>query len=189
MMTVQRVAIVCFVILWMPGALLADGTEAGARTVYVLRSSVMGAAGTHGASTGFLLDGTLGQPTPPGTGVSENFDVIAGFWGARRVATAVPGGIVPDLFRNALLQNIPNPFNPVTTIGYEVGVTAPVEIAIYSVQGRLVRKLLSESKSPGRYEAVWNGRDASGGSAGSGVYLYRLQVGQYSSVKKMILIK
>jgi hypothetical protein len=176
-------------LLLLPPALGADETASASRTVWVLRSSVMGAGGLQGASTGFGMDATLGQPTPVGRGLSTNFGLEAGFWGPPPIATEVPDGTVPAAFRNGLFQNIPNPFNPITTIRYEVGETGPVQVAIYGVQGRLVRMLVDEAQSPGRYEAVWDGRDTAGEGVGSGLYLYRLRVGAYTSVKKMVLIK
>ncbi|MFH1680902.1 MAG: FlgD immunoglobulin-like domain containing protein [Candidatus Eisenbacteria bacterium] len=159
------------------------------RTTYLLQNSVIGAAGTRGSSTQFALGGTLGQPTPVGVGSSQNFDLYAGFWGRLWIVTSVLEGTPPETFSNALFPNIPNPFNPMTTISYEVAGPAPVEITIYSIQGRAVRTFVEGTRAPGRYQVVWDGRDERGENVGSGVYLYRLQIGPYDDVKKMVLVK
>ena len=133
--------------------------------------------------------GTLGQPTPVGSGESENYGLDAGFWNNADVATGVLEDLLPEAFRNLLFGNVPNPFNPVTTIRYEVGAPVPVEITIYDIRGRLVRTLVDESQATGRYEAIWEGRDDSGRSVSSGVYLYQIRIGSYGAVKKMVLVK
>ena len=170
----------------------ADGEEKKAdksRAVYHLQSSVIGAGGGPGTSTGFRSNGTLGQPTPVGHGLSVNFELYAGFWKKISITTDVLDGIVPEVFRNTLFPNRPNPFNPVTTVQFEVAETSPVEVVIYGIQGRVVRTLVQETKNPGRYEMVWDGRDDRGMSVGSGVYLCALRIGSYGAVKKMVLVK
>jgi hypothetical protein len=164
-------------------------SKTGSRGTYLLRSSVMGAAGATGTSTNFGEKGTLGQPTPVGTGTSTSFELYAGFWTSERISTDVPEDTPQGVFRNALQPNTPNPFNPATTIRYELGETAPVQITIYNIHGQVVRRLLDEPRSPGSYSLVWNGRDEGGASAASGVYFCRLQVGGFTDVKKMVLIK
>ena len=83
-----------------------------------------------------------------------------------------------------LSQNYPNPFNPSTTIIYSVPRTSLVSLKIYDMLGREVRTLINEYKSPGSYNIVFNAHGLS-----SGVYFYRLTAGNYSDVKKLILIK
>ena len=97
---------------------------------------------------------------------------------------------VPAPFR--LASNYPNPFNPKTTIEYIVpGIesTVAVSLRIYDLSGRLVRVLVDDAQSPGAHEAEWDGRDAVGHHAGSGVYFYRLEAGTYSATQKMVLVK
>jgi hypothetical protein len=88
-----------------------------------------------------------------------------------------------------LKQNYPNPFNPATTIVYELGKSAEVSLKIYSLTGREVKTLVNEKQSAGSRQAVWDGRDNSGYRVASGVYLYRLQVGNAVQTKKMVLLK
>jgi hypothetical protein len=90
----------------------------------------------------------------------------------------------------ALLQNHPNPFNPTTTITYDVAAAGPVRIDIYDVSGRLVRTLVNGSKDRGRYAVEWDGRDTNGAQVTTGVYFSRMSAPGYTShAKKMVLLK
>ena len=83
-----------------------------------------------------------------------------------------------------LHQNYPNPFNPVSTIKFDIPKVSKVLIRIYDLLGREVRTLVNEVKQPGFYEAVFDGRKHA-----SGLYIYRIEAGQFVDVKKMVLIK
>jgi hypothetical protein len=91
----------------------------------------------------------------------------------------------------SLAQNRPNPFNPVTAIGFTVPgpSAAPVTLRIYTVDGRLVRTLVSRNFDPGYHEVRWDGRGESGVSLGSGVYLYRATIGTKSFARKMAILR
>ncbi|MBD3367519.1 MAG: T9SS type A sorting domain-containing protein [Candidatus Eisenbacteria bacterium] len=89
-----------------------------------------------------------------------------------------------------LEQNVPNPFNPVTTIAYQVpSGGADVRIEIYDVSGRLVKTLVDEHRPAGRHEVSWVGRDASGDEVASGVYFCRMNAGGEKMTRKMLLLK
>jgi hypothetical protein len=88
-----------------------------------------------------------------------------------------------------LHQNVPNPFNPATSIGFELPAPADVRLTIYDIQGRVVRLLASGRRAPGAYEIMWDGRNALGQAVGSGVYLYRLEVDDWQRTRKMLLIR
>jgi len=90
-----------------------------------------------------------------------------------------------------LSQNYPNPFNPSTTIDYSIpeGEAVNVTMLIYDLRGRLIRDLINEEKSPGRYSIHWDGRNSEGREVGSGVYLYRIEAGEFASMKKMIIAR
>ena len=171
------------------GLAAAEEENSGRSSSTVLQNAVMGAAGTSGQGGLNELRGTLGQPTPIGIGAAGNTALHAGFWSKISVMTSVLDRVVPGVFRNTLFSNVPNPFNPTTTIRYEIGEESPVSIVVYSIQGRRIRTLVSETRRPGRYEVVWDGRSDQGTSVASGVYLYRIQIGRHSSVKKMILVR
>ena len=87
----------------------------------------------------------------------------------------------------ALSQNYPNPFNPETRISYDIISSGMVSIIVYDILGRKITDLVKESKTPGRYNVLWNGNDALGNPVGSGVYLYQLKSGQFSKTRKMVI--
>ena len=84
----------------------------------------------------------------------------------------------------SLSQNYPNPFNPLTIINYQLTSANFTTIKIYNLLGQEVAQLVNELKQPGTYEVTW---DAS--NMPSGMYFYRMVSGQFSDVKKMLLIK
>ena len=94
---------------------------------------------------------------------------------------------LPDKYY--LSQNYPNPFNPETIIQYNIPKDGFVKLNIYDMQGQLVRNLLSEKKSAGIYFISWNGKNNNGTKVTSSVYLYYFKSGDFSSTKKMILMK
>ncbi len=91
----------------------------------------------------------------------------------------------------SLKQNVPNPFNPTTTIHYEVmDSPALVSLAIYDIAGQRVRQLVrARRRNQGQHEVVWNGRDEEGDLVANGVYLYQLRAGEFREVRKMMLVK
>ena len=89
-----------------------------------------------------------------------------------------------------LHQNQPNPFNPTTTIRYDLPKPADVTLRIYDVKGRLVRTLLHPTwKETGRHTELWDGLNNRGDKVASGIYFYRLTAGNQSLAKKMVLLK
>ena len=91
---------------------------------------------------------------------------------------------------SALRQNFPNPFNPATTIPFAVAAqNSPVRLEIFDAVGQQVAVLWNGVLSAGEYRMIWNGRDRQGRPVGSGVYLYRLQIGSSRWVKQMSLLR
>ena len=88
-----------------------------------------------------------------------------------------------------LLNNYPNPFNPTTTIEFSLPLHGNVDIAIYNVMGQKVRELLSEHMNQGTHSLVWNGRDDSGTTVSSGVYLCRLKMDKQIATRRMMLLR
>ncbi|MFQ5604923.1 MAG: choice-of-anchor D domain-containing protein [bacterium] len=96
--------------------------------------------------------------------------------------------LVPEKF--ALLQNFPNPFNPETSIRYNLPQASKVKVVVYDLLGKKVQTLVNgQQQSAGYYTINWNGKDASGRKVASGVYIYRISTDFFTSAKKMILMK
>lgn len=89
----------------------------------------------------------------------------------------------------ALLPNYPNPFNPRTTIRYQLRVESAVSLAVYTLDGKLVRELVSGTRGVGFHSEDWDGRNGAGREMPSGVYLSRLSAGSYQGVQKMHLVR
>ena len=94
---------------------------------------------------------------------------------------------VPENF--SLSQNYPNPFNPSTTISFAVPTAGEVTLSIYNIRSQLVRTLVSGSLTAGRHQVAWNGLDARGVRAASGIYVYRLEAANFVAYKKLALTK
>ncbi|MDI6794313.1 MAG: T9SS type A sorting domain-containing protein [bacterium] len=116
--------------------------------------------------------------------------------------TAVGGMLrlaVPELAKDSLFQNYPNPLNPETWLPFSLATKADVGINIYSLSGQLIRSLNLGEKEAGFYTAkgkgesnsavYWDGKDESGKEVASGVYFYQLRAGSFVSTRKMIVLK
>jgi hypothetical protein len=102
------------------------------------------------------------------------------------------GDIIPKM--SMLLQNYPNPFNPETWIPFQLREDSDVQIQIFDISGRLVRKLDLGHKSAGVYinsdkAAYWDGKNETGERISSGVYFYNIQAGKLIATKKMIVMQ
>lgn len=98
------------------------------------------------------------------------------------------GRSIPEGF--ALFQNYPNPFNPETTIRYAVAEKPQhVKLIVYDVLGKVVATLVDETKPAGTYAIRWDGRTNQGRSVGSGTYIYRISIGEFSQTRKMVLVR
>jgi hypothetical protein len=122
------------------------------------------------------------------TATTSSFSV----WG---LGSATPTGIemeneakaLPNSF--ALQHARPNPFNPSTTIAYEVPEQAQITLTIYNLLGQEVVRLVDQVQAAGTYEVIWNGRNVHGQPVGSGIFLYRMSAGDFQENKKMTLLK
>jgi hypothetical protein len=83
-----------------------------------------------------------------------------------------------------LAQNFPNPFNPSTVINYQIPENGMVTLKVYDILGKEVKTLVNEQKTTGRYDVIFDASDLA-----SGVYIYKLQVNDFASSKKMLMIK
>jgi hypothetical protein len=89
----------------------------------------------------------------------------------------------------SLSSNYPNPFNPETRISYFIPKASRARLEIFDILGRKIRTLVAEDQPAGRKEVTWDGRNDRGEQVASGVYFYRLQAGDFSLTKKMVLMK
>ncbi len=135
---------------------------------------------TGGGTSGTRLSDWL-DPTGSGVQTLDLYD---------RAPSSVGEG-TPGLSSDFILgNNSPNPFNPQTTIFFNLPQETVARLRVYDMSGRLVRTLLNNGMAPkGRNEVVWNGRDDSGQPAASGIYFYRLEIDGYTETKRMALVK
>jgi hypothetical protein len=117
-------------------------------------------------STGFGGDLWLAKLGQIPTGIRENNPIIRGI---------------------LLKQNYPNPFNPTTMINYQLPMSSEVELSVYNLLGQKIATLVSERQPAGTYTVKWSAFQSAG--IASGVYLYRLEAGEYIVTRKMILMK
>ena len=89
----------------------------------------------------------------------------------------------------ALHPNYPNPFNPATTIAFDLPEKRFVRLEVYNVRGQLVSRLVEKELPAGFHRVSWNGRDRRGNALSSGVYIYRLKAGSFVETRKMILMR
>ena len=117
------------------------------------------------------------------------------WWSTTGIGDSGPGdAYLPRAY--SLSQNYPNPFNPSTTIRFsipgknqaEIGVV-PTTLRVYSLRGALIKTLYAGDIAPGEYAVQWNGRSERGERVASGIYLYRLDAGDFSSTRKMVVVK
>jgi hypothetical protein len=88
-----------------------------------------------------------------------------------------------------LAQNYPNPFGSSTTIAYSVRVPGRLGISIYDIRGALVREIVKERVAAGVHRVVWDGRDVRGRRVGSGIYFCRLQTGDFTETRRMVILR
>jgi len=94
---------------------------------------------------------------------------------------------IPTQF--ALEQNYPNPFNPTTMINYSLPNNAFVILRIYDMLGREIKTLVNNQMSAGKYSIAWKGEDNNGNKVTSGIYIYRISAGNFSTARKMVVLK
>ncbi|HQV32633.1 MAG TPA: PKD domain-containing protein, partial [Calditrichia bacterium] len=119
--------------------------------------------------------------------------VDVSFAGERTVHPALSvlleSGNTPGIRTFELAQNFPNPFNPTTTIRYQLPEAARVELKVYDLNGRLVRTLLAQNRDAGIHQMSWDGKNDAGEDVAAGIYLYRLKAGRYVATRKMVMVK
>ncbi|MEA1972150.1 MAG: T9SS type A sorting domain-containing protein, partial [Candidatus Cloacimonadota bacterium] len=88
-----------------------------------------------------------------------------------------------------LIGNYPNPFNPETTISFNIQETNDVLLEIFNIKGQKIKTLINSALPAGNHKVVWNGTDENDLQVSSGIYFYKLRSTGFEQIKKMILMK
>ncbi|MBI5402983.1 MAG: T9SS type A sorting domain-containing protein [Ignavibacteriae bacterium] len=126
---------------------------------------------------GFTNDSTTVNLTATSNIDSVNFYLYKTFTGIKQIENVL-------LSEYKLYQNYPNPFNPSTNIRYQITNNKYVSLKVYNILGKEVATLVNEKQTPGVYEVTFDA-----GGLPSGIYFYKLQAGDFSEVKRMVLVK
>ncbi|HKK71251.1 MAG TPA: C25 family cysteine peptidase [Candidatus Krumholzibacteria bacterium] len=116
------------------------------------------------------------------TGTLNSWCVNLGYAGGTVTAAKTPRPL-------RLERNVPNPFNPTTTIGFSIPVETEVRLTVYDLRGRRVATIVDDVLPGGRHRSTWNGCDDRGRPLASGTYFYRLTAGERTLSRKMLLLK
>ena len=95
--------------------------------------------------------------------------------------------IIPDMY--VLHANYPNPFNPSTTVSYDLALDGEVSLTVYNMRGEIMSTLVSGHQHAGSHEVTWNGMTDAGNEAASGVYFFKLEANDFVQINKAVLIK
>mgnify|MGYP002682318742 CR=1 FL=1 len=130
---------------------------------------------------GFIDIATFGTTTLTSSGYYDIF--VAKLGEANSIS-------LPDIISFSGIRSIyPNPFNPLTTIDYEISMPADVIIEVYNNRGQLVRNFILGYKEQGSYKLTWEGKDNNGCLCSTGIYYIRMQAGKEIYIKKAVLLK
>ncbi len=170
-----------------PGSLAGTSAGTGQLLVYTPNPLQPGSSISHwdvSASPNLLMEPAINSDLHDNVDLTRyHFEDIG--WFDQRV-TATPD--IPAA-RTALLGNHPNPFNPKTTIRFQLARSGEVRLDIFDASGRLVRHLTRETMDAGPHAVQWDGRSDEGETVASGVYHYRLQAGNDVVSDRMVLLK
>ena len=108
---------------------------------------------------------------------------------ANVVVSSVPGGDVPDRDAIVAVSNYPNPFNPMTTVRFELASQQRVHVSVHDAAGKRVRTLDMGTYTAGQHELTWDGRDDAGRGLASGTYLLRLETRDAVESRKLTLVQ
>ena len=131
-------------------------------------------------------DFTLAENSPC-VGTGENGANMGAFGIGCETILSTDKDVIP--LQYVLHQNHPNPFNPVTTLRYDLPENSLVNITIYDMLGRQVKTLVNQTQNAGFKSIIWNATNNYGKPVSAGVYLYKIQAGEFVQTKKMVLLK
>jgi predicted outer membrane repeat protein len=142
----------------------------------------------------FCLEDNPGQPfgIHEGSPCGPAFNPDCGLIGSLPIACGSASTVGHDnngIQQVRLFSCYPNPFNPRTKLSFNLTVSSPVELRIYSLDGRLVSTLIDEVLSAGTHETYWNGRDQQGRAVASGVFFCRMRAGSYDESIRLLLLR
>jgi len=147
--------------------------------------------GTVTVTFSYTAPATTGPDTLWATGLATNSNnsESGDDWNwapSKRVIVREPLGIISNstVTGYSLSQNYPNPFNPSTTISFEIPKKDFVKISVYDINGKIAETLMNKEMLPGKHNISWSPKSFS-----SGIYIYKLEAGEYAETKTMILIK
>ena len=128
------------------------------------------------------LEIRVNQESPLGFTYRTGLDFKTAVGGMRSETSELPNDF-------ELHTNVPNPFNPETSIRFDLPRTRFVEIDIYNIMGQKIRTLIHDTMDVGSYIVIWDGRNDHGEYAASGIYLCRLTSDDFTAVRKMVLVQ
>lgn len=122
---------------------------------------------------------------------TKQFSAITDSTGKYRINISATSIQPEDIHANSieLSQNYPNPFFSSTSIPYKINVKTNVEITIYDLVGRRIKKMNVGYQQPGQYSILWNGKNDLGKKVSTGIYICRLQAGKETQIKKMVVME
>lgn len=164
--------------------------HAGAQTFDISRHVIAGGGGRSDAA-GLRLTGTIGQAEAnANVARAGRFRLRGGFWARGPRATSVDDShATPPIHSFVLHPNVPNPFNPRTTIAFELPVESRVRAEVLDLRGAHVRTLVRKGFPAGRHSLVWSGIDDGGGAVASGVYFVRIRAAGETRTQKIALLR
>ncbi len=181
----RTTSFVCTLLLFVSLFLISSQVQA---VDYTLLNGVFGNGGGVISGSGYIVDGTVGQPC---VGVVSNgsYQIMSG------IGHDIYGVLWTDVLDNydwgstlppsfSLSQNYPNPFNPTTTIAFTLPRQSSVRMTLYNILGQKVATLVDGELSAGKHEVTLNGDGLS-----SGVYYYRIEAEDFVKTKKLVLLK
>jgi len=122
-------------------------------------------------------------------GASCEFGLDDIYWEGGGAVSVIEDEFGKTPIKYSLNNNYPNPFNPLTTISFDLPVDGFVNVTIYDMMGRTVKIMVTEEQNAGVKSVQWDATDSFGKPVSAGVYLYQIQAGEYMQTKKMVLLK